>query len=44
MVKFSPPSITSRRPARQMNDSSSRVCTCGGGPLVCGGTAYSNIE
>ena len=27
-----------------MNDSSSRVCRCGGGPSVCAGTAYSNSE
>src|SRR2546423_342269 len=27
-----------------MNDSSSRVCRCGGGPEVCAGIVYSNSE
>jgi hypothetical protein len=27
-----------------MNDSSSRVCTCGGGPWTPAGIAYSNSE
>ena len=39
-----PPQTSGPPPHVHTREDESFVCTCGGGPLVCGGTAYTNIE